>query len=227
MRPAAPETLLHLKFVLDPLHAFDLAGDFSRLGALRTAFHRAFERHDAAIRGHADVGNLERRLVVDRLLHSRSDHRVVEIVVAAAVAGAAGQAEYRCSDERRGPAIEFVHCCASVSTQVSAVDQRRPRGRKEECPGLPFLAREEFPYASIELPPIEAQSCGAGGSAGSEAAEGAVSSSTRSTALRKVAVGGTSLPAIHFSSSPSGTRSWRASFFWPPASCAAFWNVLL
>jgi hypothetical protein len=42
-----------------------------------------------------------------------------------------------------------------------------------------------------------------------------------------VPVGGTPVPAIHFSSSVSGTRRWRASFCREPISSAAFCKVLL
>src|ERR1043165_6802143 len=82
------------ELVLHQLHALDVARHFRGLGALVAVLHRAAQRDHGVLGLDADVGHLERGLVVDRLLHPRRDHGVVEVAVLPGRARAAGETQH-------------------------------------------------------------------------------------------------------------------------------------
>src|SRR6267143_1081334 len=101
--------LLHLQVVLHLLHALDLGRHRGGLRALGFRLHRPGEIHHAVVGGDADVHHLERRLVVDGLLHPGGNGGVIEERVAASRGFAAGEAEQRGSDDKCEATLELVH----------------------------------------------------------------------------------------------------------------------
>src|SRR5437660_444180 len=104
-----PRSLLHLQFVLHSLHALHLACHRGGLRALGLRFHSAGEIHYAILGRDTDAHHLERRLVVDSLLHPGGNGGVVEERVAAPRGRAAGEAEQRGSDDECEAMLELAH----------------------------------------------------------------------------------------------------------------------